>query len=598
MSDWRRLEGTNVDPEMTEGLSARIADPLWSLCRQWQVGEFHGEDAASPLLVAAEVESIPLTSVRAGGTQAEIRAVTPIESIIEAEAITGGRAALRLRLESGRALLDRLRVVGGDDAVAAVRAAYPIGSAALDGLDDTLDPVGAARLRFLAPRCCDAIDILEAWWASGRDASTIGVVAALEDPVTVGAAIDRWAITEGTMFDEPNGADAWVDERLAYRFRLRARQDDREYVLGADDYPGGNLDWFHVDILGVERRDGEDGKGPTAPRAPKGTTEPTGPTGPKPQRPPDVSVEVLASPLRYAGQPAARFWEFEDGDVNFGDLAGGPEDLARSVIAAFGAMAGDDWLLVPVTLRVGVLAQVRSVHVIDGFGGRWSIPSVAVADTRAGRAGLGPRDRPWRFFELHGDPGPGADAPRPPLLFLPPVLDTLETSRPIEAVEFRRDEMANLAWGIERRVESAWGHPVDRDSTIAARPAPDPETWDFTLATPIPPSWVPLVPVQRPGRWPEIVLQRGRLATDEPAEATAVESVILGSTSPFLLCEEEIPDGGVRVTRRYQYARDHRGGTHLWLSRRVAPASGPMRRTPLRFDDLRTPGAPAGPPTS
>ena len=47
MMSWRRLEGTNVDPEMTEGLSARLADPLWALARQWQVGEFHGEDAAS-----------------------------------------------------------------------------------------------------------------------------------------------------------------------------------------------------------------------------------------------------------------------------------------------------------------------------------------------------------------------------------------------------------------------------------------------------------------------------------------------------------------------------------------------------------------------
>lgn len=584
MSDWRRLEGTNVDPEMTEGLSARIADPLWSLCRQWQVGEFHGEDAASPLLVAAEVDTIPLTRIRAGGTTARIGKDTTIESLVEAEAITDGRAAPRLRLESGQALLNRLRAIRRDDAVDVLVTVFPVPATMTAELNDTLDPVGAARLRLLARRSCDAVAVVRAWVGAGQDGSAIGVIAALPDAATVGAMIDRWAAAEAAFHDEPDGQDAWVDERLGYRFQLTAERDGRTYLLTADEYPGGNLDWFHLDLAKVE--------------GPGGGKEEDGEGDGKPPQPPDAAVEVLASPLRYAGQPASRFWEFEDGDVSFGDLAGGPEDLARSVIAAFGAMAGDDWLLVPVTLPVGVLARVRSVHVLDGFEGRWEIPSTAVADTIAGRNGIGPADRPWRYFELAGDPGPDAPDPRPPLLLLPPVLDTLEPSGPIEALEFRRDEMANLAWAIERRVESAWGRAVDRDSTIAERPEPVAGTWDFTLATSIPPSWVPLVPVQRPGQWPEIVLQRGRLATDGPVESADVQSVVLGATSPFLLCEEEIPDGGRRVTRRYQYARDHAGGTHLWMSRRVTPASGPMRRTPLRFDDLRTPDTPTGPPTS
>ena len=54
---WFRLEGSSRDPELTEGLTACLADPLWTLARQLQVGEFHGEDAASPILVGAEVAS-------------------------------------------------------------------------------------------------------------------------------------------------------------------------------------------------------------------------------------------------------------------------------------------------------------------------------------------------------------------------------------------------------------------------------------------------------------------------------------------------------------------------------------------------------------
>ena len=37
---WLRLEGSNRDPDLAEGLAAQISDPLWSLARQWQVGEF------------------------------------------------------------------------------------------------------------------------------------------------------------------------------------------------------------------------------------------------------------------------------------------------------------------------------------------------------------------------------------------------------------------------------------------------------------------------------------------------------------------------------------------------------------------------------
>jgi len=50
------------DIALTEGLTARTADPLWALARQWQVGEFHGEDAASPIVVTAEVAYTPLTA--------------------------------------------------------------------------------------------------------------------------------------------------------------------------------------------------------------------------------------------------------------------------------------------------------------------------------------------------------------------------------------------------------------------------------------------------------------------------------------------------------------------------------------------------------
>jgi hypothetical protein len=42
---WTRLEPQSRGRNPSPGLEARMHDPLWLLARQWQFGEFHGEDA-------------------------------------------------------------------------------------------------------------------------------------------------------------------------------------------------------------------------------------------------------------------------------------------------------------------------------------------------------------------------------------------------------------------------------------------------------------------------------------------------------------------------------------------------------------------------
>src|SRR5262249_59695604 len=41
----------------------------------------------------------------------------------------------------------------------------------------------------------------------------------------------------------------------------------------------------------------------------------------------------ISTPLRYAGMPSDRYWEFEDGQVNFGKIEAQPHDLARLCLA-------------------------------------------------------------------------------------------------------------------------------------------------------------------------------------------------------------------------------------------------------------------------
>ena len=44
-----RLEGRSRNGDDESGLEMRTADPLWMLGRQWQFGEFKGEDNGSPI---------------------------------------------------------------------------------------------------------------------------------------------------------------------------------------------------------------------------------------------------------------------------------------------------------------------------------------------------------------------------------------------------------------------------------------------------------------------------------------------------------------------------------------------------------------------
>ena len=53
ITTWMRLEPGSRTGDMSSGLQARIYDPLWLLARQWQVGEFQGEDNGSPATSSA-----------------------------------------------------------------------------------------------------------------------------------------------------------------------------------------------------------------------------------------------------------------------------------------------------------------------------------------------------------------------------------------------------------------------------------------------------------------------------------------------------------------------------------------------------------------
>lgn len=106
------LEPGRTDTD--EGLRARVADPVWFMTRQWQLGELQGEDASTPVVVTSSPQHVPITYDRSRPDLDPT--VVPAEALLEAEPgdwwtigrrVRLGRVAAPL-LDAGTADLYRL----------------------------------------------------------------------------------------------------------------------------------------------------------------------------------------------------------------------------------------------------------------------------------------------------------------------------------------------------------------------------------------------------------------------------------------------------------------------------------------------------------
>jgi hypothetical protein len=385
---------------------------------------------------------------------------------------------------------------------------------------------------------------------------------AASDLAEVKEAARLWLQWFDTLFSEPETSNpTWLPERMEYAFSVAAGFSDGERVLTAPEYYEGRLDWYAFDS------NAEVTMGSSTDKASK-----------------QIMATAIPAPASFRGMPAARFWEFEDAQVNFGAVEAGPTDMLRLLLVEFALSYGNDWFVIPVELDVGSLYRTNSLVITDSFGVRTALrPSAELPEPFS----------TWHMF----DHSPLRDTvpakPAPNLFFLPPALVKSLEGRPIEEVLFLRDEMANMSWGVERVIESASEQQLNRFEQqlngAASQPPPPsaPVKTVYKLATEVPDYWVPLVPVKRNTG---LRLERAKLLKlDGNEEFIEAHGSILnsGDSQRLDIFEEEIPREGIRVTRRYQLARWHDGSTHLWIGRRKRVGSG-EGSSGLRFDSLFT----------
>ena len=598
-----RLETQPTSVGMLNGLRAPLADPLWLLSRQWQFNEFQGEDAGTPLRVKFGVNGTAVDAFRSG-TDAQQRPwqplaahSAPIETRVEAEPVW--RTHPRLRAEAG---LHAMRM-----ADAALRRAllerYPL---SLDPPSDPIsDQAGLWWTTLLNGRAIDAA-ALAADLAPLVDAT--GALTALPAGLSIAGGqlqafevLGRWLTWFKELVYEGRDDEAsWQRNRMEYAFALKAG----DLALKADEYTDGHLDWDDLRVTAA------------VPDA----------------RPFQQTFAVESrhpSPVIYPGMPAQRYWEFEDGDVNFVGAEAGVTDLIRMSVTEFALTFGNDWFLVPVRLPVGWLYQVAQFEITDSFG---------ITATAAPIAN--PSGTRWTLYELTADAtlrGKVAHA-----MLLPDSVVDVQEGVVLEETLLARDEMANLAWAIEQRVQGVSGEPVDRNlearglsfqQQIHFDTAPDSPQVAYRLATPVPANWTPLLPVRSPALNPgdPLTIRLARAGMKRFFPEASVE--VLGAADPeyvefldhleaqdsyitrlpmgadlrayvfyprgwllrrdptqpmladdtLIIEEEEVPRIGARLRRKFQYARSSDGRRWLWIGRSKIAGRGEAA-SHLRFD--------------
>ncbi|MBE2221392.1 MAG: hypothetical protein IAF02_07620 [Anaerolineae bacterium] len=606
---WNRLEGRPRTLNFDRALKAEVRDALWLISRQWQMGEYQGDDAGSPVLSKIHMDTTMLQEYRPDSHDAEpFPKGMPLEVEVEKRPFSFSRTvapkgeatdhiqpmSLDLRLLMGRHWL-KLLSPGLGGFVQDFIDAYAIEAPDPTNKDDVLvaaHPEAWSVFAAVAGRRMDGGKLYLYLKADANNHAydNVPTVTDANDQLTIDGLAERFVAWFERLYCLPaaNEADAWIPNRLEYQFAVSAPDGEGEKVLTAEEYYNGRLDWYNFDI------------DPAADDLNAPLPEDT----PDPQT--SYTKSFIPTQITFDGMPHTRWWTFEDKRTNFGDINPDTTDLSKLLLIEFGLVYANDWFLLPFELPVGSIAKIRGMTVTNVFNERIWVEA----------AGKGQDDdwQRWSMFTLNsvGENEEGADNS---LLLLPTVTNVLE-SKPVEQVALIRDEMANMVWGIEKQValstgwskagaETAHEHYnflADRlAEELAITPPPDPPdpkaAIRYRVMNSVPGHWIPFVPVHIENNNREVQLQRAAMPRILPGDQEKPEKIRPQTTllrhgleysplQPYFLYEEEVLRTGVQVQQNFKRTRWHGGQVFTWLG--VSKHTGrEVNRSGLAFDQIK-----------
>jgi hypothetical protein len=604
---WNRLEGRARKEEFDRSLRVEIRDPLWMLTRQWQLGEFKGEDAGSAAKARVQVDTAridryavrPAVEDPAGnlrwGPAVPYDIGTPLEVQVEREPVWPAGTASRddylvLRGQMGRHWLRLLRNAG----------LGPLKPRFVErfGFEDVLDGNPAEKLETAhvksEPTAWQVLQTFLVRLPDGRrlltaiEGSEFGAWVEDEFDATVSSVLENLARNFRDWFhrlySQPQTAseDAWAPPYLEYQFAVSAPADasqETRTVLAAEQYHQGHLDWYAFEVDAAAQLE-------------DASVIPVGDGTFESRKP----IALVPTQIEFNGMPNVRWWELEDRRTDLGSIRAGTTDIPLLLLAEFGLVYGNDWTVVPYNLPVGTFAGIKGLIVTDVFGVRTFI--------RPAGEGQGMDWQRWSMYGLTTKP---AGEPADSRLLLAPATAKTQNGDPLERVIFARDEMTNMVWGVEERIGGVVGTGVDgfdRATALSAYfqqqprpgtvvPEPSEATIRYVLGTTVPENWIPFIAVRKPGSPRLIRLQRAampRLTDAVPGTPVEPRTAILrvgldgvGVGQPYFLHEEEVPRAGAIVTRGFQRTRWFDGRVYTWMGRKKETGRG-QGASGLEFD--------------
>lgn len=618
---YNRVEGRPRQLELDDAMAARIHDPLWMLARQYQFGEFKGEDAGSAILAKVAIQHTRITDFKGNTMTFQPHDETlPLETRVERlmplldhkTACRLGKKFLKILDKAGNGMPG---YVGNMYAVPFIQR-FPFEivdfsatqAPALAGVQAREKSLVEAEsfVRSLSGRALNGATL---WDFLSGDANKMAQLVFSATPQAgqfiqaghqawVLQATQAWIDYVRSALNLPKGLQdtSWKDDRLEYSFDVRINQGNGSFTeLHAEEYAHGHLDWYNFDVK-VEG-------------AAQGLFDEN-------IRKREV-LTVIPSEASFAGMPNARWWQMEDGTIDLGNLKANDTDIAKILVAQYAMKYSNDWLAVPYDLPCGSLSEIDGIVVTDTFGNRTYIEAAHKQNDAAWKG--------WNMFGLSISADQFATEEVDFRMFLPPAVAKSYESDEVERVKFIRDEMANMVWGIESIVPDGLGGGIDgyevagivkslyekletlQEDEVLNELIIPPSTagtenmaatykpqLKYMLGNTVSENWIPFIPVHKPTSNREILLQRAsmpRISKVFTPHAVRPRTLLLrtGITAtdeqpvPLFIQEEEVPRSGAVVKGTFQRARWFQGKVVTWYGRRKTNGRG-EGSSGLRFD--------------
>jgi hypothetical protein len=585
---WNRLECRPRTKDFDRALQAEVRDALWMLTKQWQMGEFKADDAGSPVTAKMHMATTRLTKYQADGHSVQsFNEAVPLEAQVEQRPIPlfSGKQeiALDIRLLMGRQWLKWLTKAGLSDVVRrefireyAIARPDPDqrGTAPVCAHQTAWQKFAAAADRMMdGAKLYLYLTELATHRAYDNITSTPlekAALAMLEMPFI------NWF---QQLFYQPTnpGNDAWLPQRLEYQFACSAPVGNSEKILSAEEYYQGHLDWYNFSVDQTRST-----LGPVVTNPPIADVQAT------------ITRSFMPNPVRFEGMPHTRWWRFEDGKTNFGDIKPDTTDLNKLMLIEFGLVYANDWFLLPVTLASGSLCDIKGLAVSNVFGERFWIES----------SSQGQDEDPQRWTMYSQNIAGHANVPADMSILIAPAIPKILEGKPLEEIYLIRDEVANMVWGVETQITLPSGDSMPgREAALQMQRhyqrlvaqenlgQPPPAAAEpvaairYQLMNSVPENWIPFMPVHKDNDNREIQLQRASMPRIiegdtkpiekiKPRTALLREGLAANPAQAYYIYEEEVPRAGARVCQSFQRTRWYGGKVVTWLGVRKLTGRG------------------------